>query len=883
MALCHDGEKEIPDIEREWIVDSTDSDIDGIYNLVLKLRAEGDVSRERMKWYKRALNIFSTQEVPDTIVGRTCVFYALDAQDFDYKESIQYLKRGLVHYKNYYPISHHRITSVLFHLAEKHFNIDRLEEAKAFLDTTLALQWPNKKSYNWARSLLLMSRIYAWQGDLGKSLLLTKVIEPYLSKFENQIGLSATEITAGILINCLLYQEALALLQSHLNEMNSFEARASLITTYQNLNYPDSAILHLDQLLPGIQDLRSQDQSWINGNYSEAYLKKGEFEKAHLYSQRIEFDQMPVEWACYYSMLMVEIETKLGNHQKALDVCNKMVADTTDGKLKFPFVKIHYYTTILNTYFDFWRLSNDWSYLDRCEKLLHHADSMSRIIRHQIGTPLGRQNFSIHSKSLYDIGIRIWYSLYHQNNDEMYLKNALGFMEANKALVLSEEISERRLEESKTLTYRDKYRDLVALLEKEVDPDVRLAISDSIYYWMQKESNESFTIDSNINNTTSAISIADYNDEKTTFVNYFQHQDSSLSIITISDEGNLFNLLKKEEWYAEVELHLNSIIGNSRSRQTTIELCQRLIPRMQAPAFEDRFVIIPDGLLSYFPFECLDISDEEILIENYEVNYSFSLALHKQVQSLPTYEEDGHIFAPSFEAEVEYAAIGAERDLLLGPLTHNEREAEEISDIFRNSNIFLSSKATKKNFAEINSPSRFIHIATHAVASAENNQEGRIVFSLADNDPTFSLSEIYHSRLPTNMVVLSACQTAVGRYVPGEGVMSFARAFTAAGAKSIIATLWSVNDQSTADIMEFYYQNLRQGLHKNEALRQAKLEYLKLADPAYRHPYYWAGFVAIGDMSPIITQYNMNMLWPIMVVLSIVILFVLSRQRKITS
>ena len=101
------------------------------------------------------------------------------------------------------------------------------------------------------------------------------------------------------------------------------------------------------------------------------------------------------------------------------------------------------------------------------------------------------------------------------------------------------------------------------------------------------------------------------------------------------------------------------------------------------------------------------------------------------------------------------------------------------------------------------------------------------------------------------MVVLSACETELGDYIPGEGLNSLSRSFSYAGAKSILSSLWQVNEQSTLSILSNFYTNLKQGQSKSQALRNAKLSYINTAPDHKRHPYYWAGLILIGDDSPI--------------------------------
>ncbi|MBL7808567.1 MAG: CHAT domain-containing protein, partial [Saprospiraceae bacterium] len=97
----------------------------------------------------------------------------------------------------------------------------------------------------------------------------------------------------------------------------------------------------------------------------------------------------------------------------------------------------------------------------------------------------------------------------------------------------------------------------------------------------------------------------------------------------------------------------------------------------------------------------------------------------------------------------------------------------------------------------------------------------------------------------------SACETGIGEHLRGEGVLSLARAFAYAGAKSIVASLWSVNDQSTMQIMDGFYAGLKAGKTKHVALAEAKRLYLQKNPGNNAHPFFWAAFVGLGDLAPI--------------------------------
>jgi CHAT domain-containing protein len=124
-----------------------------------------------------------------------------------------------------------------------------------------------------------------------------------------------------------------------------------------------------------------------------------------------------------------------------------------------------------------------------------------------------------------------------------------------------------------------------------------------------------------------------------------------------------------------------------------------------------------------------------------------------------------------------------------------------------------------------------------------------VVLSLngeGEEDGVLQMNEIFNLDLKADMVVLSACQTGLGKVVRGEGMIGLTRAFMYAGAPSAVVSLWRVQDSSTAEFMRSFYSHLRAGKSKVEALRQAKLEMIRSDIPAHRFPYYWAPFVLVG-------------------------------------
>ena len=130
-----------------------------------------------------------------------------------------------------------------------------------------------------------------------------------------------------------------------------------------------------------------------------------------------------------------------------------------------------------------------------------------------------------------------------------------------------------------------------------------------------------------------------------------------------------------------------------------------------------------------------------------------------------------------------------------------------------------------------------------------------LIFTRTDSSDVFlRAAEIYGMELTGDMVVLSACNTAYGKLQPGEGPMTLARAFHYAGIPSVVASLWSIPDNSTSRIMKLFYEQLDKGLPKDQALQQAKLAYLAsddISSPNTRQPLHWAPTIVIGDINPV--------------------------------
>jgi CHAT domain-containing protein len=211
----------------------------------------------------------------------------------------------------------------------------------------------------------------------------------------------------------------------------------------------------------------------------------------------------------------------------------------------------------------------------------------------------------------------------------------------------------------------------------------------------------------------------------------------------------------------------------------------------------------------------------------------------------------------SITSTVEMVAreTGATRDgERLARLTYSRAEAEAITG-------FLPVDRVKKaldfdaNRALVNSGElsqyRYVHFATHGLLDSKHPELTSIVLSLVDQngnpqDGFLRAHDVYNLNLPADLVVLSACETGLGKEVRGEGLIGLTRGFMYAGAQRVMVSLWSLKDESTSQLMSSFYRGmLKEGKRAPEALRAAQLEMLKQS--RWQAPHYWAPFVLQGE------------------------------------
>jgi CHAT domain-containing protein len=309
--------------------------------------------------------------------------------------------------------------------------------------------------------------------------------------------------------------------------------------------------------------------------------------------------------------------------------------------------------------------------------------------------------------------------------------------------------------------------------------------------------------------------------------------------------------------------------------------------------------IVPDGAITYIPFEGLITEDTETeyinymtlpyMIKDYSVGYSHSstLMFSKRLKTKSP-ESEVLAFAPVYK-DIDYPqgdlssmreAIDAS-DFLL-PLYGIIKEVQSIKETVP-SRVFINEKATEANFKKYASDYNILHLAMHTMMRDDDPLYSMLAFTNVDNadateDNRLYAYEIYNLKLNAQMAVLSSCNSGFGKMMKGEGMMSLARGFMYAGCPSIIMTLWQVADKSSSELMTSFYKYLKRGKSKQEAMRLAKLDYLENADDLTSNPYFWSAFVVLGDSTPIYRKSGVAY-WMIIVTLFLgMVLFIQYRR-----
>jgi len=386
--------------------------------------------------------------------------------------------------------------------------------------------------------------------------------------------------------------------------------------------------------------------------------------------------------------------------------------------------------------------------------------------------------------------------------------------------------------------------------------------------------------------------------DNTTVVRYI-YSDKDLYAILISKKNTELYKLNPSGISSKIEqLHSNNALF-----ENNLSLLNELYTDLWKP-FENaiktkHIVIIPDRDLFNLNFEMLTAKPTKnykelasnSLLSKYIISYNYSLFLIDKGSKTIGYKDNFIAFVPEFNDKMKRDYQIAIQDsinldktyLTLLPQPFTKRLANYSTRLFKGTS-FLNENSTEHIFKNNAKEHKIIHIGTHAESNNISPELSRLVFaksldSTTTDDSYLYTYEIYNTNLSSNLAILTACETGKPTYQAGEGMISLAHAFNYAGSESILTSLWKIDEQSSATIIESFYSYIKDGWSKDKALQQAKLDYLETAQGRTAHPQYWAGLVLIGDTAPIEIQTTTNLIFWILGSVVLVIVLMVIRNK----
>lgn len=614
-----------------------------------------------------------------------------------------------------------------------------------------------------------------------------------------------------------------------------------------------------------------------------------------------------------------------GMYQPALKDFQQMLISTVPGFetsdiFTIPAIQDEnpYFVTIITAHFNkgdtflaWYKVEKNPEYLELALKNYRAAYHQLMIARNAIGDELSKPFLMLSFEKGIEQSIDCAKLLYDTTKDPLYFQDAFHFVELTKYLnVLDAMQRAERANNSgipkNLLVQLDDVRSELNHLQKTI-----LSAAETTNDSLTKLNEEALNLINRRRELMAEISHYPYQsilslDSMLLPVNKIQAQLSpdeqileffwgtdSIYVISITNQKTSIFSIPKDIATDSLFLSVNKFMNGTPSFEqdqirnyslwTTIIYKKFFGPYIQ----KKKLIIIPDGSLSSLSAEALVVDHKpgnlsyntlDYLIQHCEISYAYSSSILFR-NALKGVNKADNVLAFSYSGGPGIPTI-ANRDQQ-AELPGTFKELEALSRLFRNVRRFTNQNASKFNFINNAPGSDIIHLGVHGIADQEIAYNSRLVFRRDSlNDTELYAYEIYNLKLDAGLVVLSACESGIGRNQVGEGMFSIARAFTYAGCPSLVMSLWQVSDVFTSQIMISFYENLNQRVPVSTSLRNAKLKFLRESDSYTSHPANWAAFVVNGqDISFEKASGRLYWVYAILAISVVLAIFLLMRKR----
>ena len=524
---------------------------------------------------------------------------------------------------------------------------------------------------------------------------------------------------------------------------------------------------------------------------------------------------------------------------------------------------------------------------------------MKRLVNEDMMDESLIQLFQTLKKDL-QMGVNCSVEAYNYFSERFYLNKTFQFVEQSRYFLLLSVLQNTILNE------RLGEMDSLFLLERDLSMSIANLkhqfaqyehFDDSMNYELRNELLNSMLNRSRIRKTISREQIAskkraelkldDVENELVSFndiiVEFYRSESSFLAIVITKNWSELIEIPISIEMLNHISLFKNAISdSNEKWSKTSYNrftvssyylyqqffepVLQLLKEKNEKDAQEFNFKIIADGELSQLPFEAFTTAPGDTaklsywglsyLAKDYTISYAFSLNVLHESQKIEQSKSPFKILSMGYKNDQNKDSHR------LNDIAFSQIEIDAVGSHFENAAFNKLDQATINDFVENASGNAIIHLAIHGQADTLHKFDSRLFFSpdtVAKDDGVFYSYRLYNIDLFQNQLsVLSACETGLGEDVEGEGIFSIARGFAYAGCPSLVMSLWNANDKSTYLLMDSFYEYLATGMRKDQAMQNAKIDFVNSMNDIEAHPSNWATFIVVGNAEPLknLPSYN---------------------------
>jgi CHAT domain-containing protein len=375
------------------------------------------------------------------------------------------------------------------------------------------------------------------------------------------------------------------------------------------------------------------------------------------------------------------------------------------------------------------------------------------------------------------------------------------------------------------------------------------------------------------------------NESETAILEYAVNENRLLAFF-ITDSRHLVKQYSLNELSLKGETGLKQLVQEfkdailAHADREELDLRSAPLYQLLIEPFEDmlvnyeKLIIVPDGAMAYLPFEAIR-NNNRYLTEQFDIKYAPSVTSLTLLKN-PVIEQEKQLLAVAGSEVMNIDSETGRRVSSYSALPSTLIEVDSIASHFNSVTMLKEEQVTEHALKQhLNNRYKYIHLATHGYIDEDQPAQSglrltgnRVMDVSSKEDGLLKSSEIYRLNLNSDMVVLSACNTGLGKVVKGEGMLGLQRSFFYAGTSTVVVSLWNVYDRSTASLMNEFYKSILNKQHRSKkswwdnlarkvgwddsipfgekaaAMRTAKLKMIN--HPVYSHPVYWAPFIVVG-------------------------------------